>query len=218
MSCPICHVRKEKRFCLALHDRICPQCCGEQREVTLACPAECPYLQQARQHEKPHDWQESPPAEMFPAVRLRQDFLELHEPLITGVLATLSKVSRSDRQLTDRELIGALANMVRSQQTLITSGLVYEETLANPAQQAIGSVLRQVLQEFRDLEQKHLGYARLKDSDVLQALVFVVRLAHVHTSGRPLSRGFIDFLQQQFREAATSLDSVGEGGSRIIIP
>ena len=55
MSCVICEVRKEKRFCLALHDRICPQCCGEQREVTLDCPPECPYLQQAREHEKPRE-------------------------------------------------------------------------------------------------------------------------------------------------------------------
>ena len=53
MSCAICEVRKEKRFCPAVHGRICPQCCGEQREVTLDCPSDCPYLQQAREHEKP---------------------------------------------------------------------------------------------------------------------------------------------------------------------
>ena len=73
LSCPICNLRKEKRFCLALHDRICAQCCGEQREVTLECPSECPYLQQARQHEKPRDSVENPPEEIFPAIRLRQD-------------------------------------------------------------------------------------------------------------------------------------------------
>ena len=33
VSCEICHNRKEKRFCPAIHGRICPQCCGEQREV-----------------------------------------------------------------------------------------------------------------------------------------------------------------------------------------
>ena len=38
MSCAICEKRKEKRFCPAIHGRICPQCCGEQREVTLDCP------------------------------------------------------------------------------------------------------------------------------------------------------------------------------------
>ncbi len=53
MSCAICEKRKEKRFCPAVHGRICPQCCGEQREVTLDCPSDCVYLQQAREHEKP---------------------------------------------------------------------------------------------------------------------------------------------------------------------
>ena len=51
MSCVICEIRKEKRVCPAVHGRICAQCCGEQREVTLDCPSDCPYLQQAREHE-----------------------------------------------------------------------------------------------------------------------------------------------------------------------
>jgi hypothetical protein len=218
LTCPICNLRKEKRFCLALHDRICPQCCGEQREVTLECPSECSYLQQARQHEKPRDIPENPPEEMFPAIRLRQDFVDQHEPLIGGILATLGKVSRTDRHLKDRELIGALANMVRSQQTLIASGLVYEQALPNPAQQALIGTLREVLDECREVERKHLGHTRLKDADVLNALVFTLRLAHVHTSGRPLSRAFIDFLQERFPEAAAALEATGDPAGRIIIP
>src|ERR1700739_4097189 len=53
LSWPICEIRKEKRFCPAVHGRICAQWCGEQREVTLDCPSDCVYLQQAREHEKP---------------------------------------------------------------------------------------------------------------------------------------------------------------------
>lgn len=218
LTCPICNLRREKRFCLALHDRICPQCCGEQREVTLECPSECSYLQQSRQHEKPRDLPENPPEEMFPAIRLRQDFVGQHEPLIGGILATLARLSRIDRHLKDREMIGALANMVRSQQTLIASGLVYEEALPNPAQQALIATLRQVLDEYREVEKKHLGYTRLKDADVLHALVFSLRLAHVHTSGRPLSRAFIDFLHERFPDGPGALEGTGESEGRIIIP
>jgi hypothetical protein len=218
VSCSICNQRKEKRFCLAVHDRICPQCCGEQREVTLECPSECPYLQQARQHEKPRDIPENPPEEMFPAVRLKEEFLEQHEPLIAGILATCAKAAYADHYLNDRQLIGALANMARSRQTLIASGLVYEEALPNPAQQAVISMLRQILDEFRELEKQHLGYARLKDGDVFYALVFALRLAHVHTSGRPLSRAFIDFLQDRFPPAGDGVHGTEERGSRIIIP
>jgi hypothetical protein len=155
---------------------------------------------------------------MFPSVRLKEEFLEQREPLIAGILATCSRAAYADRYLHDRQLIGALANMARSQQTLIASGLVYEEALPNPAQQAIISELRQVLEEFRQLEKKHLGYARLKDGDIFYALVFALRLAHAHTSGRPLSRAFIDFLQERFPPAVDAVHGTEERGSRIIIP
>src|ERR1700674_6113094 len=55
LSCAICEDRKEKRFCPAVHGKICPQCCGEQREVTLDCPSDCPYLLQAREHANAHN-------------------------------------------------------------------------------------------------------------------------------------------------------------------
>lgn len=218
MSCPICNVRKEKRFCPAVHGRICPQCCGEQREITLECPSTCPYLQQARQHEKPRDAAEPLPEEMFPAISLTEDFLEHHQPLIAGILQTLARISIADRKLNDRELIGALANFVKSYRTLVSSGLVYEEVLPNPAQQRINDVLRQVLDEFREVETKHRGYTTLRDGDVLKALVFVLRLIHLHTSGRPLSRGFIDFLHASFPQPGPSLDAAAESGNRIILP
>jgi hypothetical protein len=218
VSCSICKIRKEKRFCLALHERICAQCCGEQREVTIDCPSECPYLQQARQHDKPREFVEGLPEELFPAVQINEDYLAGHEALLAGIVQTLGRISRSNRNLHDRDLIGALTNMAKSYQTLISSGLVYQETLPNPAQQAIIGVLNELLEEFREVETKHQGYTSLKDSDVLKALVFTLRLMHVHTSGRPLSREFIDFLHEQFPEASAPLDSAADAGSRIIMP
>ena len=185
--------------------------------MTLDCPSECPYLQQARQHEKPREFGETPPAETFPAIAVREEFLSEHEVLIAGILHTLGKVTRADRKLHDRDLIGSLANMAQSYQTLIASGLVYQEALPNPVQQAIIGVLQQLFQEFRDVEKKHRGYTTLKDGDVLLALVFILRLIHMHGSGRPLARGFIDFLHERFPEAQPTLDGEGEP-SRIIMP
>src|SRR5258708_8913499 len=81
-SCAICEERKEKRFCPAVHGKICPQCCGEQREVTLDCPSDCPYLRQAREHAAPHPAkaQNDPPGEpdrvaLFPQVEITERFL-----------------------------------------------------------------------------------------------------------------------------------------------
>ena len=218
MSCSICKVRKEKRFCLALHDRICPQCCGKQREFTLDCPSECPYLQQARQHEKPRDFGEKLPEELFPTIELGQEFLRQNEAFIAGLVQALLRLARGDRHLRDREIIGALTNMARSFQTLVTSGLVYQEASANPAQLAIVDVLRRSLEEYREVERQHLGYTALRDTDVLKSLVFVIRLSHLHTSGRPLSRAFIDFLQEEFAEPHSSDELAAQTGSRIIMP
>lgn len=218
MSCAICSDRKEKRFCLAVHGRICPQCCGEQRELTLDCPSECPYLQQARQHQKPRQLEDAPPGEVFPKIELSDEFLHDREPVISGILQTIGRLSRSDRSLTDREVIAALANLATSYQTLIGSGLVYEQVPPSLAQQALIEAVRQLLEEFRQLEREHLGYTTLKDGEVLKVLVLVLRLAHIHTSGRPRSRGFLDFLHERFSAAQSSLAADDEPGSRIIMP
>jgi hypothetical protein len=218
LTCEICHQRKEKRFCPAVHGRICPQCCGEQREVTLDCPSECPYLQQARQHDKPRTFEDMPADEVFPKVDVPEQFLHDREQFIAGVLQTLGKLSRSDRNLHDREIIGALANLAKTYQTLVGSGLVYQEALPNPVQQTIIETIRELLKEFREVEHQHLGHTTLRDSEVLKTLVFILRLAELHTSGRPRSRGFIDFLNTQFAEPTPSPDATEEPAGRIILP
>ena len=75
-----------------------------------------------------------------------------------------------------------------------------------------------MVKEYREAEQKHIGYSSLKDSEVLKGLVFLVRMAHARTSGRPKSRAFIDFLFVQFPERQSAIASPAEAGSRIIVP
>ena len=135
-----------------------------------------------------------------------------------GIWHTLARRYGADRSLTDRELIGALANMAKSYQTMVGSGLVYQEALPGLAQQAIMDALRLLLQEFRELEQKHLGHARLKDAEVLKALVFTLRMAHAQTSGRPRSRRFLDFLRERFPDMPATIATADEPTSRIIVP
>lgn len=50
MSCPLCGSRKEKRFCPALNQTICPVCCGTKRLTEIQCPDTCTYLTSAREH------------------------------------------------------------------------------------------------------------------------------------------------------------------------
>ena len=169
MSCAICEIRKEKRFCPAVHGRICPQCCGEQREVTLDCPSDCPYLQQAREHEKPRPAEQFDRGSLFLQVEISDQFTYEREHLLMWLSYALAKVE-------------------------------------------------EMVKQYRAAEQKQLGYSNLRDSDVFKALVFLVRLGHGRTSGRPKSRAFIDFLFAQFPEQESAVVTPQEAGSRIIVP
>jgi hypothetical protein len=217
VSCAICEKRKEKRFCPALHARICPQCCGEQREVTLDCPSDCVYLQQAREHEKPRPMHDLDQAALFLQVEIAQQFLYDHEHLILGLSYALAKSARAGRALTDSDLIAALTSLAKTYETLVNSGLHYETPLANISHQALLAEMQNMLKEYRETEQKHLGYTRLRDADILRALVFLTRMAHGRTSGRPKARAFVDFLFAQFPEQP-SIAAPEEAASRIVVP
>ncbi len=225
MTCVLCQVRKEKRFCPAVHGRICAQCCGEQREVTLDCPSDCPYLlqarQQAREHEHSVDAAER--AALLPEIEISEQFLYEREQLILGLSFALAKSARAGRSLdghtlTDRDLIAALSALAKSYQTLVESSLIYEQPTANMAHHEIAREVATMVKEFREAEQKHLGYSRLRDSEVLKALVFLLRMGTARTSGRPKSRAFVDFLFAQFPESPSGLAAPEAAGNRIVIP
>lgn len=218
MSCAICEVRKEKRFCPAIHGRICPQCCGEQREVTLDCPSDCPYLQQAREHEKPRSAEQFDAGSLFLQIEISDQFTYEREHLLMGLSYALAKAARADRSLNDRDLIAALSAMCTSYERLVNSGLHYEQPLTSAAQHAAAAQVEEMVQQYRAAEQKQLGYSNLRDADVLKALVFLLRLGNGRTSGRPKSRAFIDFLYAQFPEKQESLVAAQDAASRIIVP
>jgi hypothetical protein len=243
LSCAICEERKEKRFCPAVHGRICPQCCGEQREVTLDCPSDCPYLQQARAHAKA----QNEPSEqldsvaLFPEVEIDERFIYEREELILGLSFALAKSARGrrsrldsgradhslvDRSPVDRDLIAALSSLTKTYETLVNSNLIYEPPAANLAHQNIvrdiAHDIEAMVREFRETERQHIdglqGHQRLRDSDVLKGLVFLLRMGLARTSGRPKSRAFLDSLLAMFPERQSVISGPEETGSRIVIP
>jgi hypothetical protein len=215
LSCAICHERKEKRFCPAVHDRICPICCGTEREVTLDCPSECPYLQQARKNENVNHLRELDREALMPQVEVPETFLYEREPLMGGMSFAIALAARRDGAVYDRDVIQALTAMARTYETQVSSGLIYEQPTTSPMQHAIAAEIAKMLQEFRKTEEQNRGYSTLKDSEVLKALVFTLRLALGRTSGRPKSKAFLDFLFANFPEKPVA--GAAEG-SRIIVP
>jgi hypothetical protein len=218
LTCAICEIRKEKRFCPAVHGRICPQCCGEQREVTLDCPTDCPYLLQARQHERPRTAEQIDAASLFLQVELSDRFMYENEHLLMGLTYALAKAAKADRSVHDQDLIAALSMLATSYERRANSGLHYEPPLTSNSQRRAVAEIETMVKEYREAELKHTGISSLRDSDVLKALVFLVRLAHGRTSGRPKSHAFVEFLFAQFPEQESAVVAPEEAGSRIILP
>ena len=190
-----------------MHGKICPQCCGEQREVTLDCPSECPYLQQAREHAKAHNERpgEQDREALFPEVEIPEQFLYEREELILGLSFALAKSARADRPLTDRDLIAALSSLAKSYQTLVNSSLIYEPPTANLAHQGIAREIETMVREFREAEQQQIGHTRLRDSDVLKvAGISCASVWDARPEGQSRGRSSIFYLRSSPRSARPS--------------
>ena len=201
-----------------MHGQICAPCCGEQREVTLDCPSDCPYLQQAREHEKPRPSGQPDREALFLQIALDEAFLYERKHLILKLCFALTKSAHANRDLRDPDLIAALTSLAKSYETLVNSGLIYEPPTTNLTHRAVAAEVETMVKEYREAEQKHLGYIQLRDSDVLKALVFLLRTGLGRTSGRPKSRAFLDFLLTQVPEKQPASAAPEDAGNRIIFP
>jgi hypothetical protein len=210
LNCTLCETRKEKRFCPALHARICATCCGTHREVFLDCPSDCLYLKQAREYARfrPELLEDE---RWFAQVQVEDDFLDAHPLLLEDLAERICQSALGNSSLRDRDVIEALVALVRSFETRANSGLHYEPTGPSLAQQALIQELREVIADY-DQEGQETGDPHLQDSDALKVLVFVLRLALDRSSGRPLSRGFLEFLRTEFMKDENNPQS------RIILP
>ena len=210
MNCTLCETRREKRFCPALHARICAACCGTHRELVLDCPSDCSYLKQAREYGRfrPELLEDE---RWFAQVQVEEDFLDAHPLLLEDLVENIRQSAFANTSLRDRDVIEALAALVRSFETRVKSGLHYEPTGPSLAQQALMQQLRDVIADY-DQENQEVGGPQLHDNDTLKALVFVLRLALDRSSGRPLSRGFLDFLRTEFMKGENNTQS------RIVMP
>jgi hypothetical protein len=210
LNCTLCETRKEKRFCPALHARICAACCGTHRELILDCPSDCSYLKQAREYDRfrPELFEDE---RWFAYVQVEEDLLDAHPVLLEDLVESITQSALGNSSLRDRDVIEALTALIRSFETRANSGLHYEPTGPSLAQQALIQELREVIGDY-DEEGQEMGDPHLHDSDALKALVFVLRLALDRSSGRPLSRGFLDFLRTEFKKDGSNT------GSRIVLP
>jgi hypothetical protein len=213
MSCPICEKRPPKRFCPAKGEKICAVCCGREREVTIDCPQECSHLIAAHRYDAEH--RKSSPAGEFAYrdVSVPVDFVYEHWPAVAGIATAILNLQREHRGLRDADAIAGIEALAETYRTLGT-GIYYERPPELPDARTLYQAVRQFLEEFRKSESSRAGSSTLKDSDVFQLLVFLLRVARQETNGRPRSRAFLGFLRQRFPLPAQA----ERDAPRIIVP
>ena len=221
--CAICGKRKPKRYCPGVGGDICPICCGTEREVTVNCPLDCSYLQEARRRDRLPDID----PRQFPNADIKVDeaFLQRNEALLIIIAAAVAGNALKDNnnRIIDNDVKQALASLVQTYRTLQT-GLFYESRPDNPLAGLVHDGVQKDLADLRERAQKH-GQS-LRDSDILGILAFLQRLEIQHNNGRPKGRAFIDFLRSFFRPGAPGsqteaqdepLIEPGDAGSGLII-
>ena len=195
-------------------EKICPICCGREREVTIDCPSDCPHLiagtslrsrapQAALRDEFPYRDIE------FPA-----DFVYELWPVVTAIASAILGSQLQNKDLNDSSaLCGARkpgGNISHTRHRNLLRAAAGFTGGARPLWPT-----RRVPSELPQAGSRaHRLPSALKESDVFRLLVFLLRICKQETNGRPRSRAFLDFLRARFplpRRAAKET-------SRIIMP
>ena len=195
MACAICHIRKPRRFCPGVRGDICSICCGTEREVTVDCPWDCVYLQEARKHERPAP--ANPDGFPNQDIRVSEEFLRDHEPLLVATARGLMQAAFDTAGAVDLDVREALDALIRTYRTL-QSGVYYETRPDNALANRIRRYTQTAIEEYRGHETERPGTPRSRDADVLTTLVFLQRLELDRHNGRPRGKAFLDFLRSFF--------------------
>ena len=212
MPCPICEKRKAARFCPAKGEKICAVCCGTEREVTLDCPRDCPYLVAAHRYEDEH--RKAYTGEVpFSDVSFSSDVIYERQRALSGLAFTVLKFAASQSSLNDFDALAALRALADTYKTLVT-GIYYEKPPDAALPRALYAELVQFLQQARQQDAPRTGLATIKDSEVFYLLVFLLRVGTLRTNQRPRSRRFLEFLRTQFPKSP----DLAREEPRIIVP
>jgi len=202
LICPICNTRKVKRFCPARGDNICAVCCGTEREVTIDCPADCPYLVASRKYDVGRRQVERSSIP-FADVQISDEFAQSHAALLMTLLSSISRYAREHRQVVDTDVIAALQALAEAYRTL-SSGLYYEKPPDYIYQRELYQALKAAVEEFQQVETQRRGLASIRNSDIRDALIFLTQLGAIRANGRPKGRAFLDLIGTELAPEASA--------------
>ena len=197
--CRICEIRRPRRFCPGVHGDICAICCGTEREQTINCPLDCPYLEEARKHEEPPlvDGRTFPNND----IKVTEDFLRKHEGALLWVSVALLRAALETPGVIDYDIRETLEALVKTYRTL-QSGLVYESRPTNPLAAGVYERVQAGVDEYRGRAAEAGTGEHLRDAEVLGILAFLQRMEIQQNNGRKKGRAFVDFLRLNFPQTS----------------
>jgi hypothetical protein len=187
-------------------------CCGTEREQTVSCPLDCPYLREARGHEKPApvDPKQIPHRD----IEVGESFLQRNEVLLAALMQAVVEAGLGTAGAVDSDVREALDSLVRTYRTR-ESGLYYETRPSNLIAATILERIQKSVEDFRQALTKRSGMETLRDADILGVLVFLESVEYQVNNGRKRGRAFLDMLREQ--SAAVAPDAPA-GGSSLVLP
>ena len=208
-KCVYCRQRKGKRACPALGGTICSLCCGEHRLSRIACPSDCPFLDQSS------EYQEKRVGEQFALAR--RDFyraeLESGGEKAAALFNLLEVVSfgyfhgRRDGQ--DAELVAAVQAFRRSLSPL--------HVPAGPGQTLLAERLKTEYEAFVKQQPDQIADASAATETCDRAVKFISEFSGKDFQSRRFLTGLLGYIKTHHPEVADHLSKRQEGG-RIVLP
>jgi hypothetical protein len=197
LSCPICGIRKPRRFCPALNAEICTVCCATGREETIDCPVACEYLHEAHRHEHlpEYDLSKVPNQD----IKITESFLEDNHILMAFISIAICEGATESAATTDWDVREAFETLIRRYRGL-QIGLYVEERPANPYAAAVVARVQSRIDKIREKEKEQPGMSTIGQAGLLAVLAFLQRLEYSHNNGRKHCRAFIDFLGSFYKQ------------------
>jgi hypothetical protein len=192
-SCKICELRKPRRYCPGVKGDICSICCGNEREQTIDCPLNCPYLQEARHRERPPEM--DPRKLPNQDIQVTKQFLRDHSEVVHYTTGIVFRSAIETSGAIDYDVRDALDSLIRTHRTLAT-GLYYDSRPSNPVAAAIYDKVREGQNGVRKMLVEKGRTPR--DAEFLAALVHLQHQEFMINNGRRRGRAFIDVLVTMF--------------------
>lgn len=207
-SCPICAERGAKRHCPARSEAICAVCCATGREVTIDCPGDCPHLRAGHSFES--DKRVIDPQLIKRFRQYDDQFLHRFSPALDALSRVVLETRTDYPGLVDQHVVEVTRALSATLRTL-SSGIYYDTAPAGgPAAAAL----------FRNAKERLDGWMTpasgdappLGVADAQRLIDFWGVLAEMRTSGKPLSRTYLQWLVRVVGERP------GESEPKIILP